>query len=180
MEFVTITIMIVIATAKTSDLKSILEIIDDARLLIKNHGFKQWSLESNYPSYADFLKDINNNALYVAKDNDKIIGVMALYFGPDENYAKIDGKWLSNNELYSTIHRLAIKKEYYHQGVAKALINYAISLSKEKCSYIRIDTHKDNIMMNSLALKMGFSYCGIIDIIRDNVDSLRNAYERMI
>ncbi len=172
--------MITIATATTNDINAILKIVEDARTLITKQGFKQWTKESNYPNYDTFMADINNNSLYVAKENDEVVGFMALCFGEDPSYAKIEGKWLNKEASYSTIHRLAIKANYYNKGIAKALINYAFTLSKKHCQYIRIDTHKNNLIMNSLAQKMGFHYCGKIYILDDKIDPERNAYERMI
>lgn len=168
-----------ITIATKEDINAILEIVEDARLLIESMGFKQWTRESGYPSYNDFENDINDNSLYVLKNAGKTIGMMALKVGIDENYNHIDGKWLTSSNNYLAIHRIAIKKEYYGTNASQMLINYAFDLAKTKGISVRIDTHKKNIPMNKLALKMGFSLCGTIYIKREKIEPERNAYERV-
>lgn len=169
----------VITTATKNDLPSILEIVADARELIESLNFNQWTKESGYPGIDDFVNDLNNMALYVLKTSNYVIGMMALYQGSDENYSYIDGKWLTETDNYLTIHRLAIKKEYYGTKAGQELINYAFKQAQAKKVPVRIDTHKKNIPMNKLALKMGFSLCGTIYIKREKIEPERNAYERM-
>lgn len=163
-----------IRLANRSDIKNILEIVKDARELINALGFKQWSIEEDYPNYNSFLQDIEKNSLYVFEIENIVVGMMAIYKGIDENYKTIDGKWLTNNTNYTTVHRLAVKKEYYWRGIAKQLLEFAINSST---SSIRIDTHPKNIPMNSLIKKLGFTFCGTIYIKNCKIEPSRNAYE---
>lgn len=173
--------MITITKAKAFDIPHILEIVEDARQLINKQNFKQWSKESNYPNHEVFLKDINNDALYVIKENEQILGMMAIYTGEDINYDYIEGKWLSDTTNYLTIHRLAIRASHYQKGLAKSLFEFAIDYAKEnKLASVRIDTHPKNINMNNLAKKLNFTYCGTIYIKGERIEPSRNAYERVI
>ena len=47
---------------------------------------------------------------------------------------------------------------------------------------VRVDTHRDNRAMNRLAEKVGFTYCGEVDVslMDPGHDSRRNAYEKLI
>lgn len=171
----------IIRAANTSDIESILEIVNDARMLITSLGFKQWTIESNYPNYETFQHDILRQSLYVLESNNKVLGMVAICVGQDENYNTIDGNWISNNSNYLTIHRLAIKREFYGNGLAQRLIDFSLNKAKIlNISSIRIDTHPLNIPMNNLIKKSGFTYCGKIMIIDDQIDPIRNAYEKVI
>lgn len=168
----------IVRPAELKDLDKITQIIDDAKDLHEQNGSNQWPKDKAYPSYMDFLQDLNAKSLYVYDYGDEIIGVASIIVGEDPNYNVIyDGQWLVPNGNYLTIHRIATKKEYYHKGVAKTLISFAISLAKQKrLDSIRVDTHKDNMEMNSLLQKSGFSLCGTIYLAKDSSRS-RVAYE---
>lgn len=170
-----------ITPAVVNDINDILVIVEDARELITSIGFKQWSKEEGYPGYNDFLNDINNNNLYVVKDANKIIAMFACIIGNDPSYDIIDGKWLTNTSTYVTIHRVAIKKEYYGQGISKLILDFAKEIGKKNnITSMRADTHSKNIPMNKTLLKYGFTYCGIIKILDCNIEPERNAYEILI
>ena len=51
------------------------------------------------------------------------------------------------------------------------MIRYAIEASG---GHLRIDTHEDNVPMQNLLKKLGFTYCGTIYVLRD---SARMAFE---
>lgn len=165
-----------IRLATTKDIKAILSIVEDARLQIESLGFKQWSRESGYPNAQTFLNDISTHELYVYEDNNQVLGMMALVKSHNFDYDKIEGNWL-NDAKYYTIHRLAIKKIARHNGLAIKLIDYAKEIAKKDKVSLRIDTHLKNIPMQSLILKTGFTYCGIIILAKEAVEPERKAYE---
>lgn len=68
---------------------------------------------------------------------------------------KIKGSWL-NDEPYGTIHRIASSNT--KKGVLKEAIDFATSNKID----IRIDTHRNNTIMQHLLDKYGFIKCGTI------------------
>lgn len=165
--------------ANLSDIIQIMEVISDAKNLLKNSGSPQWNTD-DYPSKETFINDINNNVLYALWDNSTLVGVMACLKGIDENYEKIKGHWISDGP-YLSIHRIAIRKEYYHTKSSHQLMAYAINLAKESnCKSIKVDTHPLNIPMQKLLLHFNFVHCGTITLIRSKIDNLRLAYELII
>lgn len=158
------------------DIDRVMEIIQDAKTLLKASSL-QW--QNGYPEKSDLINDINNKFLYGLYVDNILVGIEAIIKGKDNNYIKIDGRWIndtSDNDL--VVHRVAAKKEYYHQKVGDKLIKYAIEKSKkEGITSLKIDTHKANIPMQKLCLNNGFKYCGIISILREQHDPLRYAYE---
>lgn len=159
----------IITKATLNDLDFIMSIINEAKDYLKDNNVNQW--QDAYPNKEILFKDINNDELYVIKDNDLIIGVFALS-NYEETYNKIyEGNWASDKD-YTVIHRLAISNAYKGKGVTKFIFDYL----KDKYNYIRVDTHRDNIAMNKCLINNGFIYRGIIYLNRDG-DNKRNAYD---
>lgn len=150
-----------------SDLDEIINIYKYAQeFMIRNGNPNQWGLI--HPSREMIISDINNNKCKVIYDELKIHGVFALFDGIDPTYIHINsGKWL-NDEPYLTIHRIASDGKAH--GVFQCALNYCKALTDN----IRIDTHKDNLIMQKILEKNGFKKCGIIYV---NDGTSRIAYQ---
>lgn len=170
--------MELIRKATTSDLNEVMEVIEDARLYLKESGSLQWNTPDGYPTSSDMLKDIQNEHLYVYIKDNKILGCAALVSGIDENYNEIEGAWGNLETPYLQIHRIAFKREARGTNAASMMMNYAKELMMNLgLSSIKGDTHKINKAMTKLFIKSGFKYCGVIKLLRTPVDNLRDAYE---
>ena len=97
-----------------------------------------------------------------------VAGYFALLPSPEPTYDFIEGAWLSD-EPYGVIHRIASYPDVH--GVFAAIIDFAAA----RFPRLRIDTHRDNRIMQHLIEKHGFTYCGII-WLTDGTERL--AYER--
>lgn len=146
----------VVRKAKRSELDEIMGIYASARIFMKAHGNPfQWG--DNRPERAVIEKDLEAGHLYVCTLRDKIGCVMSFAVTEEPTYAVIDGKWL-NEKPYGVIHRIA------SNGTGKGMAAHCIAWAYEKQPNIRIDTHADNIPMQSLLKKLGFTCCGIIRV----------------
>ena len=67
-----------------------------------------------------------------------------------------EGKWLDDELPYHVVHRIASYPDVH--GIFSDIMDYCFSHDLN----IRIDTHRDNRIMQHNILKHGFSYCGII------------------
>lgn len=162
------------------DIKIVMEIINDAKKYLKKQNSLQWNLSDGYPNEKDLLEDIQNENCYLYVDENEIVGTMSIICTPDENYEKIDGKWLTNS-TYASIHRIAIKNTHHHKKIGVKMLLEAEKIIKEKNIYsIKIDTHKINIPMTNTIKNAGYTYCGIIQLKRSNIDNLRDAYEKKL
>ena len=150
-----------------ADEKEILNIFEVAKKYMIIHGnATQWN--KGYPGKDIVENDINNGNNYVVINNGVIVGTFSFIIGAEENYQKIiNGNW-HKNKLYGTIHRLASNGKI--KGISKTCFNFCTS----KIDYVRIDTHPDNIPMQSAILKYGFKECGNI-FVHDG--SIRIAYD---
>ena len=122
--------------------------------MAQNGNPNQWA--DSYPSVQQLTDDINSQDSYVCQDNGKIIATFVLRGGNDPTYSVIyDGAW-SNDNPYATIHRIASSGA--RRGIFRAVMDYAL----KQYTTIRIDTHRDNRIMQNAIAKAGFEYCGII------------------
>lgn len=143
-----------IRNAVISELEEILAIYELARAFMKETGNPdQW--RNTYPTPQIVKDDIKKEELYVLHDEEGIEGVFVFINGPDPTYDYIDGNWL-DDEPYCAVHRVASAQK--KKGVLRAVMDYAFSRSDS----IKIDTHKDNAVMQHQLEKYGFKRCGII------------------
>lgn len=144
--------------ATPADIPTLLNLATEAKKTMRNSGnMKQWG--TTYPSAEVFMKDIERKASYLVIDEDsgQAIATFAFVPGPDPTYARIyEGQWLDDETPYYVIHRIAALPT--ERGIMQTVLDYAFSQTNN----IRIDTHRDNLIMRHLMQKHGFAYCGII------------------
>ena len=143
----------VIEHAKMSDFAIIESVYATARKFMKETGNPtQWG--DTYPECELLENDIQNNNLYVVKAEEEIIGAFMFSLQVDQCYNVIEnGSWRFDRK-YGVIHRLASNGK--KKGVFGAVLEFALTQS----DYIRIDTHKQNKVMQSVLAKHGFVPCG--------------------
>ncbi|HPW52745.1 MAG TPA: zinc dependent phospholipase C family protein [Erysipelotrichaceae bacterium] len=146
-----------IRSMEFDDLQQVCDIYQKARDFMRETGnTEQW--KDDHPAVDLIKKDIENKTGYVIELDDEIVGVFALILGEDVTYKYIEGKWL-NNFPYGTIHRIASKQK------VKGILRAAVSYGSRYTNNIRIDTHKDNKVMQHLLEKLQFRKCGIIYLL---------------
>jgi hypothetical protein len=153
----------------TNEIDKIMQIYDTARNFMRENGNKhQW--DNGYPSKELILEDIRLKQFYGVYHEGELIGVFMLLLGEDPTYKHIKGRW-QNEEQYVVIHRIATL--LHGKGVAKACYDFALS----KCNNLRMDTSRENAIMQRSLLKNGFKYCGIIHLANGDP---RLAYQKSI
>ena len=158
-----------IRQATSPDLSHILVIYAHARRFMAEHGNPtQWG--NARPTEADISARIARTELFVLADSDGIHGVFAFILGEDPTYHVIEnGQWLSNAP-YGTIHAVASDGSIH--GFLTQIVTYCLQTIR----HLRIDTHPDNLIMQHVITKNGFTKCGII-YVADGTPRL--AYERL-
>ena len=144
-----------IRRALPTDVPRMQEVFAHARRFMAATGNPhQWA--ETYPSPELLLSDIASGDSYVCLLNGKVVGTFVLREGDDPTYHAIyDGAW-PNDEPYATIHRIA------SNGEVHGLFHTVMQFAMHHYTTIRIDTHRDNRVMQHLLSREGFSYCGII------------------
>ena len=159
-----------ISLALLKDLEEIDELAVRAITNMASSNIPQWTLE--YPRKDHYFKDVINNALYIYKEQGKILGVITILPENDPPYQTIDG-WLKEKSL--VIHRVLVDPGYSKKGIAQKLFNYSYELgSMEEYQSIKIDTHQENYKMRSFLKKNDFKDIGYLACID------RQAYEKIL
>lgn len=145
-----------IRNAKTEEIDAIMNVFEVARQFMHKTGnARQWI--DGYPSKELILGNIRNDGLYVClSDEELIAGVFYFKVETDNTYAKIyDGAWLNDNP-YGVVHRIASNGT--QRGIGDACLQWCL----KQCGNIRVDTHRDNTVMQKILRRNGFHQCGII------------------
>lgn len=151
------------------DLPTVMSIYEYAREQMKLNGNPHQWRDTN-PAEAVIINDIKNKNSYVIECDEAIVGVFTFIIGEDPTYKTIEGQW-KDDGAYGTIHRIA------SSGIIHGVFDMCLKFCESKISSIRIDTHRDNKIMQHLILKNGFEMCGII-YVADG--SPRIAYQKVI
>ena len=172
-----------IRPATPADLPALRPVFEAAKAIMRADGNPdQWSAPG-FPPEDLLLRDIERGGGYVLESvmpgtNLSVMpgltghltlrGYFALLPSPEPTYDRIDGAWLTD-EPYGVIHRIASYPEDH--GIFASIIDFAAA----RYAHLRIDTHRDNRIMQHLLSKHGFTCCGII-WLADGTPRL--AYER--
>ena len=159
-----------IRPAVPADIPALLPVFEAAKAIMRADGnHEQWSAPG-FPGEDLLLEDIARGGGYVmvTQDDPSIVAYFALFPSPEPTYDYIEGAWLTD-EPYGVIHRIA-SYPYVH-GVFAAIIGFAAA----RHPHLRIDTHRDNHIMQHVIGAAGFTYCGVI-WLPDGTERL--AYER--
>ena len=138
-----------------TDIPAVMAIYDAARAFMRAHGnAMQWPVGT--PSVERLKSDIAVGGSYVCEEDGRAVATFAFLPGPDSSYDVIeDGQWRSDAP-YAVLHRVA--SDGTTHGVAAAMFAFA----KDRVDHLRIDTHQDNLPMQSAILKAGFERAGIV------------------
>lgn len=156
-----------------NDIPHIMQLLEYGRQKMRANGnTEQWT--NGNPQQSLIEDDILQKNSYIIEENGQPIATFAFIKGPDITYNKIyEGKWIEHTHPYHIIHRMASKHGVH--GIFKEVLDYCF----ERASNIRIDTHRQNIIMRNALEKNGFSYCGII-YLRDGAERLAYQYINQI
>jgi hypothetical protein len=160
----------IIREATPTDIPEIMKVVDAAKGIMRQSGnMHQWG--EGYPSEAVIAADMERNGGFVVEDEKKIVGYFAFLQSPEPAYAKIyEGKWIDDTLPYHVVHRIASNPDAH--GIFSSIMDFCFSHDTN----IRIDTHRDNKIMQHVILKQGFSYCGIIYLLSGDE---RLAYQKI-
>ena len=165
------TAQLTIREACPEDIRAIMPVLEAARGIMRASGNPlQWN--DGYPSEAVIREDMARKAGYVIRDGERLVAYFAFLPSPEPTYSAIyEGRWLDDVRPYHVIHRIASLPEAH--GIFRAIIDWCAAREGN----LRIDTHRDNRIMQHCILTSGFRYCGIIHLADGDE---RLAYQRMI
>ena len=161
----------IIREARLTDMDEIMLVMDAAKAIMRQSGnMHQWS--DGYPSEAVITADMEKKGGFVVVDDGMDVGYFAFLQSPEPTYARIyEGKWIDDVQPYHVVHRIASYPDAH--GIFSSIMDFCLSHDRN----IRIDTHRDNKIMQHNILKHGFTYCGIIYLLSGDE---RFAYQKMV
>jgi RimJ/RimL family protein N-acetyltransferase len=162
----------------SDDVPNIMTIIEDAKGYLASQKIDQW--QKGYPNVEQVKNDIKNSESYaVINDENQVVATAMFTINKEPTYKVIDGNWrVDERQTYGVIHRMAIKKEFRKFGLATFMFHeFHLQLLKKNIQSLKIDTHEENIGMQSLIKKLGYQYCGII---YTSYGDKRLAFEKVI
>ncbi len=159
-----------IREAKPTDIAEIMLVMEAAKKIMRASGnMHQWT--DGYPSEAAITADMEKKGGFVIEDANKIVGYFAFLASPEPTYAQIyEGQWVDDALSYHVVHRIASYPDVH--GIFSTIMDFCFS----RDTNIRIDTHRDNKIMQHNLQKHGFTYCGIIYLLSGDE---RLAYQRI-
>ena len=159
-----------IREAKPADIADIMLVMEAAKGIMRASGnMHQWA--DGYPSEDAITADMEKKGGFVIEDANKVVGYFAFLASPEPTYAQIyEGQWVDDVQSYHVVHRIASYPDVH--GIFSAIMDFCFS----RDTNIRIDTHRDNKIMQHNLLKHGFTYCGIIYLLSGDE---RLAYQRI-
>jgi len=139
-----------------ADGERIMEVFSAAKGIMRASGnMNQWG--DNYPSLDAVKADMEQDGAYVVVDDGMIVAYFAFLPSPEPTYTNIyEGRWIDDLQPYHVVHRIASMPDAH--GIFQSIMDFCFSQDNN----IRIDTHRDNLIMQHVILKLGFTYCGII------------------
>ena len=160
----------IIRAAMSADMPVIMQVMESAKRIMQVSGnLHQWGV--GYPSEAIIAADMGKGGAFVIEDDGRLVAYFAFLPSPEPTYSKIyGGRWLDDDRPYHVIHRIASIPDSH--GIFKSIMDFVFAHE----SNIRIDTHKDNAIMQHNIVKHGFRYCGIIHLASGDE---RLAYQKL-
>lgn len=128
--------------------------------LCEHENYPGWK-KGVYPTRDDAKEGIKESALYIAKDNNTIVGTVILRHKPEEGYKNVEWASENNYEKIYVIYTLAVHPNFIGLGIGKKLLDFAEETArKEGCISLRLDLVKGNIPAENLYKKCGYKYVG--------------------
>ena len=154
--------MRMIRKANAADLDALEQLFDDlCDHLATTVNAPGWE-KGRYPVRAVAEEALASDCLYVAVSEGSVVGTVTLNDQSPPAYE--NARWKGNGRA-AVVHTLAVHPQYLHCGVGRALMEYAVQWAKEEnFDAIHLDTYEKNTPAKGLYEKLGFQFCGKVDL----------------
>jgi ribosomal protein S18 acetylase RimI-like enzyme len=165
----------IIRKAEISDLENIMLMYKSCVSGMIENGIDQW--DESYPNTEVIMEDLIAQTYFVAIENNIIIAGINIDQNQDDTYLAID--WKDKKNQFLVVHRLAVKVEFWNDGIGKSLMLFTENLVTEKgLNSIRLDTYSGNPKAMEFYRRLGYSELGTIDL-KPNKDKY-HCFEKII
>lgn len=157
--------MIQIEKASYQDLDGIERLYSETVSYLEAHvNFPGWK-SGVYPIREDAENALSENALFVVKEQEQVIGSFMLKHTPEDGYKQADwGMELDYDKIY-VIYIFVVHPAFQQKGIGQKIMEYIIDLSRrERMKAIRLDVVADNLPAIRMYEKAGFQYVTTVDL----------------
>ena len=159
-----------IRLAIIADIPQIADVLAEARKTMRASGnMHQWT--DGYPQLDVIEADIERQGGFVVVEGGRVVAYFAMLPSPEPSYVTINGTWTDDTKPYHVVHRIGALPKVH--GIFNSVMDYCFAHDTN----IRIDTHRDNHIMQHLIASNGFNYCGIVTLSNG---TQRLAYQKII
>ena len=155
--------------AAITDYESVLSFYDD--VVDRTPGIERYARwqKGKHPTAEGIKAYIQEGGLYLYKEQDAIMGAMALTLYQEEDYHAIGwARCVADNEV-AVIHILAVSPDKQGSGIGSEMIREAILLAKSKdMKAIRLDALATNTPAHKIYERLGFEYRGKQHLYAEN------------
>ena len=151
----------IIRKAEISDLENIMLMYKSCVAGMIKNGIDQW--DESYPNTEVIMGDLIAQTYFVVTKNEIIIAGINIDQNQDDTYLAI--YWEDKKTQFLVVHRLAVKVEFWNDGIGKSLMLFTENLVTEKgLNSIRLDTYSGNPKAMEFYRRLGYSKLGTIDL----------------
>lgn len=118
-----------------------------------------------YPVLGDIESAVEEESLYVATEEERIVSAFILNHHQGEGYEEAAWTYPAKKEEAAVLHLLATDPDRQGQGIGKMMLKKAVEISREnQDKVIRLDTLTWNVPGQKLYEGFGFHCCGDIGL----------------
>ena len=155
--------------ATQNDFDAIIAFYDD---VTKNTSsierYARWS-KGKHPTVEGIKAYIDEESMYQYRENDAIVGTMAITMYQGEDYHAIDWTHQVADDKVAVIHILAVSPDAQGKGFGSEMIREAIRLAHDNgMQAIRLDALASNTPAHKLYERLGFEYRGKQHLYAEN------------
>ena len=160
--------------AQSADIDEIVRILKCGSARLRACGVDQW--QRGYPDRGTVEADVASGVgMALCDEGGDMAAYGAVIFSGEAAYDDITGGgWLTDGP-YAVVHRLCVAERFLGRGCGVGFMRRAEEFVSGRAASIRIDTHPDNMIMQGLLRRTGFTYCG--DVV---IESRRLAFEKIL
>lgn len=157
--------MLQISKGTPEDITQLSQLYDELNDYLESHvNYPGWK-KGSYPAREDAVSGIQENCLYIAREEEKIAGTFILRHRPEEAYQLVD--WqneLKYQEIF-VLYTFAVHPKFLHQGIGKQMLEFIIEeAARSKMKAIRLDVYEKNTPAIRLYESLGFQYIDTVDL----------------
>ena len=155
--------------ATIEEYDSIIAFYDDVIERTPNvRRYAQWQ-KGKHPTADGIRAYIEEGSIYLHKEQDAIVGAMALPMYQSEDYHAIEWSEQVPDDEVAVIHILAVSPDHQGSGIGSEMVREAIELARAKgMKAIRLDALATNTPAHKLYERLGFEYRGKQHLYAEN------------